>query len=381
VQESSWFDLKSSTRSMLLIMSFLYRRFPDLINIQMQYSVGYVVDKCQVCLGIAMLTNIASEYTLKYNLRDASQFFVASLWNLRNLSQSVGDGTDVTLFASVNSGWWFFNLEDVTRLASDEWHPHKLDLLRHMLVQGRYTYGDLYARYQNEGPYNLTSLAGQPLQVGYNEANKTITIEKGNFLYKDIYGVDGIVHFVDQVPLPISMTHSVYDFAKINPNFTTQTTWIDTVTLGPDMERLLPITTFYAPNPMWEKMVVEVTEISTTVLENMIFKSLLWCNKLRNMTGQYAESHNGKYWRITVNKDNMPCFVFGDSKNGSQSMQSCVTKCDMLARNGLVHEVDTLLLYEAPETIPPNMEGAKLPGKSIDLALVSDISLLCDGKM
>lgn len=346
-----------------MIRSITLTSFPTMSYFYVN-SVGYVVDKCQVCLGVAMLANVAAEYTVQYNMRDTSQFLIASEWNLRNLSQSVGDGTDITLFASVNTGWGAFDLEDVTRLASDEWNPHKLDLLRHFLVQGRHTYGDLYAKYQSQGPFNLTSLAGQPLRVGYNEAAKAVTVEDGNFVYKDILGVDGVLHFTDQVPLPMSMRYTTYDWAKYNANFSTQVTLIDTVNLGPDMKRLLPITTLYAPDSTWANLKIELTEISTSVLENMVFKSLLWCDTLRAMKGQYAESHNQKYWSITVNKANMPCFQFRDSK--ANTMQSCITECDILSRNGIVHEIDTVLLFETPETLPPEQAGARLPGMSGD---------------
>jgi uncharacterized surface protein with fasciclin (FAS1) repeats len=340
-------------------------------------SVGYVVDKCPICPGVAMLIDYATEFTgRKYNLRQTSTFFVASMWNLRNLSLSVGDGSEITMLASNDDGWKVFNLQDMTRLASDQWNPHKLDLLRHNLIQGRLSYNDLLQKYQTEGTFNLTSLAGQPVTIGYNEDNKTITVAGGDIFYKDVQGTDGLVHFTEAVPLPKSMTWTVYDFAKNDENFETQATMIDAVFLASDMKQLSPLTVLYAPDDKWTNLAIPMEEISRTVLENMVFKTLLWCDTLRALEGQYAESHNQKYWTITVNDKNMPCFEFSeqkelngtavDSKSKPAVYQSCITQCDILARNGIVHHIDTVLLFEAAQTLSPKLTGARLPGTAGD---------------
>jgi hypothetical protein len=154
------------------------------------FSVGYVIDKCQVCPGVAMLVAVASEFTV-YNLKDTAQFFQASEWNRRDLRQSVGDGTAVTLFATINTGWNFFNMEDITRLASDEWKPHQLDLLAHMMVQGTLTLKDLTTRYEQEGPYNLTSLVNQSIPVDFNKESNKLMVGGGDVFFSDIQGVDG----------------------------------------------------------------------------------------------------------------------------------------------------------------------------------------------
>jgi hypothetical protein len=342
------------------------------------HSVGYVIDKCPICPGIAMLIDYATEYAGgRYNLRQTSDFFIASLWNLRNLSKSAGDGSEVTLFASNDDGWKVFNLQDVTRLASDLWNPHKLDLLRHSLIQGRWSYNDLLQRYQTDGSFNVTSLAGQPISIGYNEINKTITVAGGDIFYKDVTGTDGFVHFTEAVPLPKSMTWTVYDFAKNDDSFQTQITMIDAVFLATDMKQLSPLTVLFAPDDKWGNLAIPMEEISRTVLENMVFKSLLWCDTLRALKGQFAESHNQKYWSITINDDNMPCFQFSTVKasngtlvdpktKGAGMYQSCITECDILARNGIVHHIDTVLLFEAAQTVPPKLDGARLPGTGGD---------------
>jgi hypothetical protein len=70
------------------------------------------------------------------------------------------------------------------------------------------------------------------------------------------------------------------------------------------------------------------------------------------MAGERVDSHNGQTWLISVNEAGFPCFdtieVFGGA-----AKKACVTQCDILARTGIVHELDTVMVYDVPETRPP----------------------------
>ena len=152
---------------------------------------GYVVDKCIVCSGVAMLANYAAEFTT-HKLRDVAQFFIASEWNLRNLSLSVGDGGPVTMFACSDPGFSIFNLEDVTKLASDKWKPHQWDLLRHNLLQGIWTRQDFINKWkETNSKYNVTSLAGQDVLIDYDTERDVVLVNGGDMFEYDIKGVDG----------------------------------------------------------------------------------------------------------------------------------------------------------------------------------------------
>ncbi|GKY93565.1 hypothetical protein MPSEU_000323900 [Mayamaea pseudoterrestris] len=340
---------------------------PDLRTFLAANGVGYVVDKCLVCPGVSMLAEYVEEFT-QHNLKDVAQMFISSEWNRRNLSLNVGDGGPITLFAAINDGWFEVNSEDVTRLSTDMWKPHQLDLLRHMMVQGNWSYNTLQDKLSSEGPYNLTSLAGQNLTVSFDEEKDLLSIAGGSLFYQDVQGVDGVMHFTDKVPLPFSMTNTVYEIARRLGNYSAQLNLIDSVFLSSDMNRLSPLTAFYAADDQWMNKQIDLTDISTGVLENHIFKELLWCDVLISKEGQQIESHNGRYWLVSVNEENMPCLdtVTADD----EKTRSCVTKCDILARNGIVHEVDTIILFEGMTTrgpsppIPPTFQPPSLPNHS-----------------
>ena len=297
-----------------------------------------------------MLVDVASIHTA-YNLEDNAQLLGATEWNLRDIRQSVGDGTDVTMFASINTGWDFFNRDDMLRIVTDKWKIHMWNLMEHTMVQGAWTKKALADRYNEIGPYKLTSLAGEPIQVDWNPVKNEVTVAGGELFFPNIQGPDGLVHLTNKLPLPISVTHTIYDIADEDPNYSTQILYIDSVRLASDMRRLLPMTAMYAPNTAFDNIVTPMNKIAETVLKNHMFEELLWCDDLRAMAGEGTiMSLNQREWTISV-EDGMPCF---EAQNPVEGVgKACVTKCDILARNGIVHFVDYRMEFEVAETAPP----------------------------
>eukprot|EP00522_Entomoneis_paludosa_P014952 CAMPEP_0172453626 /NCGR_PEP_ID=MMETSP1065-20121228/10853_1 /TAXON_ID=265537 /ORGANISM="Amphiprora paludosa, Strain CCMP125" /LENGTH=731 /DNA_ID=CAMNT_0013205811 /DNA_START=128 /DNA_END=2323 /DNA_ORIENTATION=- len=331
---------------------------------------GYVVDKCIVCSGVAMLLEYAAVYT-PFNLKDAAQFWETSEWNLRNLSMSAGNGGPVTVLASIDNAFNEFNAEDVARISTDKWKRHQWNFLHHQMIQGTYLEEDFVELwYNNSGrPYNITMISGENATFDYDEERKKVMVygnavvdvnkRYGDMWFSNLKGIDGLLHFTAALPQPKSVTHSVYDLINEWENFTTQITYIDTVFLKQDLQRLIPITGLASHNDDWNGKYIALDDISTSVLENHLFAELWWCDTLRGMVGEELESHNGQLWTISLNETtNMPCFdyvvVFG-----GEVRRSCITKCDILARNGIVHQVDKVLFFEVPRTRGPSI--AKIP--------------------
>ena len=144
------------------------------------------------------------------------------------------------------------------------------------------------------------------------------------------------------------MTDTVYEVAKKRDDLSFHITLIDTVMLNEDMEFLLPLTAIYVNNDGWDGIQIKLDDIAPVILESHIFEDLLWCNDLRAMAGTRVESLNGETWFIVVNDDNFPCFLTEDIAGG-EPQKACITECDILSRNGLVHVMDRVLVYETSE--------------------------------
>ena len=158
-------------------------------------GVGYVVDKCVVCSGVAMLLEYSAWLLDKPNLDDASQFFESSEWNLRNLSMSTGNGSKVTLFGARDEAYNIFNPQDVSRISTDKWKRHQWNFLEHNMLQGEYTmetFQSLWA--ENLGkPYNLTAISGENITFDYDEQRQVVLVQGGDVIASDLQGIDGYV--------------------------------------------------------------------------------------------------------------------------------------------------------------------------------------------
>jgi hypothetical protein len=230
------------------------------------------------------------------------------------------------------------------------WKPHQLDFLKGMIVQGNLSEAQL-RKYvaDGNGSYNLTTLANQTMELTIDETRDVLLVAGGDLYFSDIHGVDGMLHFTTKVPLVRSVTHSTYDIADWLGHFYDQLNLIDSIFLDDDMKRLEPMTALFAPDYSWRNKVIPLDRVEY-ILESHIFKSLLWCDVLREYApgsgheneGKKIESENGAEWAITLNGKNMPCFTAFIGLG--QQLDACVVECDILARNGIVHALDEVLL-------------------------------------
>ena len=329
-------------------------------------GVGYVVDKCPICPGVAMLNAYTDEYT-NHQTGDTAQLFRASQWNLRNLSLSIGSGQKLTVFSPTDSAWQKDVDEDVVvRVSTLKYIRHLWNFLEHMAIEGEFTRQDLIDLWNTNGqqPYNMTSVSGEDVEFDYDPTTETLTIDGGDIYFSDIRGVDGLLHLVqDYVPKPISVTHDVYEMGTIYEEYSSHVLLIDTlVDIRDDMKRLEPLTAMYAPNDKWTGNIIELDEIGESVIKNMLFKEMMWCDYLQSIAGQTIESLNGQEWTIEINEKGLPCFktaaVFGGATVGA-----CIAEggCDILANNGIVHRLEELLLFEEAATLPPNLQDREVP--------------------
>ena len=165
--------------------------------------------------------------------------------------------------------------------------------------------------------------------------------------------------------MPRSLSKSAYDIGKANEKYKIHTSYLDALSLAESLKSLLPVTVLYAPNEAFQGKVFKINDISEEILENHIFKELLWCDKLVDMRGELVESNNGRAWRISVNDDGFPCFDAIGDPIGRLPLKACIVQCDTLVRNGIVHELDTALVDKdyvtTPSGSPTENPGALTP--------------------
>jgi hypothetical protein len=135
------------------------------------------------------------------------------------------------------------------------------------------------------------------------------------------------------------------------------------------MKRLLPLTTFFSPNSAYEGKVTKMEEIGEVLLKNHIFETLLWCDTILEMANMSMTitSLNNYSWTVSKGSNGLPCFDTYVDASGTVK-KACIKKCDILARNGIVHELDDILLYNPSETRPPSVFGDDIPAGNLPVA-------------
>jgi hypothetical protein len=71
------------------------------------------------------------------------------------------------------------------------------------------------------------------------------------------------------------------------------------------------------------------------------------------MNGQEVDSLSGETWKIFVNDEGQPCFQTV-VEFGLPAQLSCVTTCDILCQNGIIHQVSSILVHESLATRGPS---------------------------
>ena len=155
-------------------------RFPS-------FSIGFVLDKCLLCPGVAELLELSGTLA-NFDVQDTVDMLQLTGWNLRDISQAVGG--PFTFFASVRPD--VLSEQYLTRFKSNNWPLHRLEYLKSLMVAGKYSPEDLYRIYrEEEGPYNLTTINGDSLLVDYIRLNDTLRVGGGDLVISNLQAVDG----------------------------------------------------------------------------------------------------------------------------------------------------------------------------------------------
>jgi hypothetical protein len=112
-----------------------------------------------------------------------------------------------------------------------------------------------------------------------------------------------------------------------------------------------PVTSLFVLDQVWAGLSVtnnssnNSVNFTEAVLENHLFLSggPYSCERLVELEGTTITSMNGINWTISVGQnDGLPCFTSAGTLGGDRA--ACITECNILAKNGIAHTVDFVLV-------------------------------------
>jgi len=253
-----------------------------------------------------------------------------------------------------------------TKYLEDQWQAHLTDILLYHVVGAEVFSGDLMMDMMAEtlNGENITVTGLDPIQINGI-----------NVIVADVNASNGVIHAVDEVLLPPSATNNIVELGAADPVFSTL---VDLVTSAGLVETLSgdgPFTLFAPTNDAFAKLPTETVDFLADpanvdaladVLTFHVVPGIVLSSDLS--MGSTLTAVNGGVLNVT----SMDPVTLNDS---------IVVGADILANNGVVHVIDTVLVPPEDAEPEPEVPGTE-PSTIVDIASADErFSTLVDALM
>jgi len=245
-----------------------------------------------------------------------------------------GDGP-FTVFAPTNAAFEDL-LSDLGASSLDDLTKEDLlPILNYHVVNGNVLSSDLSSG-------NVTTIGGKDIAI---DVGNTVTINgKSTVTSTDIQGTNGVIHVIDEVLLPSDAPKNIVETAQSNDQFSTLVDALVKADLVSVLEGEGPYTVFAPTNDAFGDLLSELGASSLDDLTKEELEPILLYHVVSGnvMSGDLSNGYvntlnagpNSTNTTLLVNTEE------GVKLNGSTS----VTAADIEATNGVVHEIDEVLL-------------------------------------
>ena len=178
---------------------------------------------------------------------------------------------------------------------------------------------------------------------------------KSNITAVDLLARNGVVHAIDSVLLYDMRPETVVDIATADDNFSTLVEALNRDDLETDFIEILtgegPFTVFAPTNAAFDALFVELGVASLEEIAAAVLDSVL---RMHVLDGLVLSTDLSEGMTAQTLLEQELTFSIGDSATVTDpnGRRSNITAVDMLAQNGVVHAIDTVLLYDMrPATV------------------------------
>jgi len=246
-----------------------------------------------------------------------------------------GDGT-FTAFAPIDSAFADLPEELVNKLLDPIWKPQLQDVLLYHVLGSEVRSTDL-----SDG-LAATTLNGEDITINTDppriNGNSNILVDDG---LVDIEADNGVVHGIGSVLTPVSVTSNIVAIAAGDDRFSTLVAAVTAAGLGDALSGDGPLTVFAPTNAAFDAL-PEGTVESLLLPENI--ETLTDILKYHVVAANAASSTLVSGDVGTLNGDTVKVDV---SDGGVKVNNANVTIADIIASNGIIHAIDSVLIPPA----------------------------------
>jgi len=299
-----------------------------------------------LALALAASAVTAQDQTI-YEVGAAADDFstVVAAVDAAGLKDALNDpGSELTLFAPNDAAFAKLPEGLVTKLLEPAWKPQLVDLLKYHVVAGKVMAADV-----TDG---MTAPALNEEELSFavsGESGVVVSKGDGTVISADIPASNGVIHAVDAVLTPTSVTSSVVDIAVADEaTFSTLVAAVTAADLAGTLSGPGPFTVLAPTNAAFAALPAGTVE---SLLEPENKDQLAAILKLHVISGNVPASAVttgtvpalGGDLDAKVEEDGT--VMFNDAK---------VIKADVLANNGIIHVIDKVIL-------PPTDDAGSSP--------------------
>mmetsp|Transcript_23796 Transcript_23796/g.36190 ORF Transcript_23796/g.36190 Transcript_23796/m.36190 type:complete len:343 (+) Transcript_23796:48-1076(+) len=262
--------------------------------------------------------------------------------DLKQVASGDGGSNDedekITVFAPTNAAFADVDVDLVEKLVTPIWMPQLQDLLEYHILNSAVTSSDL------SDDMIVTTINGEDITINLDPAriNDNSNILVNDFL--DIEADNGIIHGIDRVLAPTSLTSNIVDIASGDERFSILVDAITAADLGSALVGDGPLTIFAPTNDAFDKLPKGAL---TSLLDNMDMLADILKYHVVEANALGTSLSNGDELETLLDGESVEVMVSGSNVRINDAN---VIVADIIANNGIIHAIDTVLLPGRDET-------------------------------
>jgi len=273
--------------------------------------------------------NLAEELT------EAGATTLVDLVVKAGLADTVSNGGPFTVFAPTNEAFAKLPAELVNTLTSD------VELLKKVLLF-HVVSGEVYSK-DLSNDLSVNSVEGSPLRVNIYLKSKFypgfVTVNGKRVSKADVKADNGVIHMVSDVIYPLP-TSNIAELVSTDPRFSTLLAAVGAAGLADTLAGEGPFTVFAPTNDAFAK-------IPEDALNGLLADKPALTNKLLRHVLPGTVFYKGICWKIqeAASGEEIATQVFkgGVVKVVSEDAGARVNDADIVATNGVIHAIDTVI--------------------------------------